>query len=297
MKDVLLRLSSSLSGGLLACVCPFAAIVIITITVLGFQLGLLVGFIAGAFGSVATWNSGAIRVQQFHAGVLTWLGARQLGEHNEIGEGVHWLFPGLVDVRLYDMQTKTAMINGIDVGAGDKNVVSVDITIQWRPKRGELFYFGNFDSTAFASEIRQIVRVFAAFRETMMDVFAFNSSEWLRVASIEYMKSRSGGKLSRISISSSGQPELIPMGSCEPWGIEIVSISIPRLDLPKVVTRASAVDDAFATFAKRGISKSAALNAALQLDTPGTPLPVDAVIAGLEEPLAILAKAFGAPRS
>jgi regulator of protease activity HflC (stomatin/prohibitin superfamily) len=296
MKDFFLRMSSSLTGGILISATPFALILIVALTILGFQWGMIVGFVAGTAASIATWNAGAIRVPQFNAGVLTWLGARQLGEFCEVGEGVHWLFPGLMGVRLYDMRTKTDVIQNINVGSGDKNVVSVDLTIQWKPKRGQLFHFGNFENEriAFESEARQIVRVFAAFRQTMMDVFANTSSEWLRAASISYMRSRAQGKLSRISITETGEPHLTELSDIEPWGLEIVSISIPRLDLPKVVINAQAVDDAFATFAKRGINKAAALNAALQLHAPGVPPPVSPVMAGLEEPLSIIAKAFGA---
>lgn len=203
----------------------------------GFTLGLFVG------ASLATffWNKGVKRIKLKYRAVPVWRGKRQQGAGLEMSEGLYWLFPWFFSFDAFEMKEYTDSILNIPIETKDENTVPTDVTVQWAPRAGQLYYFGNVESmlASLQPEVKSIARAFGISREDIDHLIDSNLPETLRKVEMEALKKRADGEVCQIEVDEGGNPTFTKINDAPPWGIEIRSVSVPNFTIPPDITKAA----------------------------------------------------------
>jgi hypothetical protein len=234
-------LGASLGAGVAVCSAGAVLVLLASLLVLHFPLGFYAGSVAAAFLWVGLWNAGVTRIEVKHRACLLWVGAREKGA--ELGEGLHWLCPGLLSLGdICDVREQTFVVPNVPIHTKDKIISQVSVSIQWLPREGELYYFGNVANpgAAFEAEVREVIRAYSVAKGGIDRLIEIDAAETLKVTIREYLQRRCAGNASKILIGAGGQVEYARDNDTHPWGMEIRSVAVTAFGLDDNVTRAAA---------------------------------------------------------
>ncbi|HEV2532827.1 SPFH domain-containing protein [Phenylobacterium sp.] len=204
-------------------------------------IGFGVGAVIAAFLWAGLWNAGVTRVPVKHRATVVWLGARQKGA--ELGEGLHWIFPGLMTVGdVYDMREQTLVVAEVPIHTRDKIISKVSVSIQWSPKPGQLYYLGDIadPGAAFEAEVREIIRAYSVGQQGIDRLIDMDVAETLKVTIREYLQRRCAGKASKVKFNTNGEVEYPLDNDTQPWGMDIRSVAVTSFGLDQTVTTSAA---------------------------------------------------------
>ena len=276
-----------------------------------------IGLLGGVVVAIFVWNQGVVAIPVRHRGLCIVLGARQPGAENELGEGLHWVLPGITTVEPYEMVERSALLPDVTIETKDKNTIRAAINIQWAVKEGQLFAFSNVEDiqAAFDAEARAVARAFGVSRETIGDFIDTHAAETLKQAVYRHLRRRASGELNVVRIAADGTVsfESSDGETARPWGLDVISVSVPSFILPERVSAVAAdperaqirrkaaqtiqegIVEVTQSLRDTGVDPHVAVNVGQTAMNPDTPLPdKTTVIAGLQEGMAALGAGIAA---
>lgn len=293
---ILMGSIASLLGLLL--VVGFAALI-------GYTLpGAFIGAFTAPFIGVWVYNYGLIDIPLKHRAVPTWFGARDPHGEYEMAEGLHWIFKwfGMMGYDQFNMQDRPTLLHGIPIEVRNGNKVPTDITVNWKPRAGQLFHFGNMKDivNTFMPEAQQVVRTFGISYVDLDDLVSSNPAEHLSQLVRDYLNQVSLGKAVRVSVTHAGKGENLnvaytDVGIATPWGIEITGAPVSDFSLPDSISEAAdeideaerrttasralvgGLADGMDPLIQKGVNPTAAMSATQSVMMPDRPQTVKTV--------------------
>lgn len=318
IRDLFLKSTDLSTGVLTGCVLAvlqlglWVGLASLTRSPLIMILAAGVGIALSPVGVIWTYNQGIINIPSKHRALLKWFGERQKGAEYELHEGDHWIWKwfGAMGYEEYNMQEKTDSVDKIPIETADGTRIPTDLSIQWRPRAGMLYYYGDIADIvkAFSNEVRDGVRAFGVSRTDLEHLTNSRFAEALKELLPKYLQLRADGVAAKMAFTETDDGvlsvSLSPIDSdhpVPPWGIDVSSVVVTDFELPSNYTEAaseiaeakkrrSAVDNLSGTFERvlasflaKGVDTNVAMAAAHTIVTPDreTSLKVHA-FAGLD---------------
>lgn len=249
IRDLFLKSTDLSTGVLTGCVLAvlqlglWVGLAFLTHNIYVMLIFTAIGIALSPVAAIWVYNQGLVNIAPTNRGILKWFGTRQPGADYELPEGDHWIWKWFhaMDVEIYSVLERTDAVPKIPIETGDGTKVPTDLSIQWRPRPGSLFDFGNVDNIvqAFSNEIRDGVRAFGVSRNDLQHLTDSKFAEALKELVPKYLQLRADGVASKMEFVETDQGQLkvlltpIDAGrSVPPWGIDVLSAAVTDFELP-----------------------------------------------------------------